>query len=456
MNFATFGYVVFLLIVVGGYWVLPRRARHWWLLGASLFFYGTWNLVYVPGFLVLIGFNHWMGHLAARPDGRRWMIVAVSFDLALLGVFKYLDWVLGSTWSVVGAITGREVELGTLGLILPLAISFVTFTFVAYIVDVHRGRPPEQSLLRFATFVMYFPHLVAGPIMRAREFLPQLHHWRPFKGRLFVEGAPLLLTGMLKKSCADLLAPTVADAMADPGRFSSLGLAIAATAFTFQLYLDFSGYTDIALGSARLMGFRLPQNFDWPYRSTNMSDFWKRWHITLGRWLRDYLYFPLGGSKKGSIRAYVNLMVTMTLAGLWHGAGWTFILWGFWQGVALCAYRFWKRKGDRVPHMPVWLGWAVTFVFVVMVRIFFVADSLDQALDYLREMFTPHGGDLPATWVIVAVGLGMLAQWTWVADTFRKVALSGQNRRLLTYGTTFALVVFLLPVVAPAFIYFEF
>ena len=216
MNFVTFGYVLFLLLVVGVYWILPHRARHWWLLGASLFFYGTWNIVYVPGFLVLIGFNFLMGRAAAGPNGRRATIIAVVFNLGLLGVFKYLDWVLGSSYSLISFITGREVELGTLGLILPLAISFVTFTFVAYIVDIHRGRAPERSPLRFAVFVMYFPHLVAGPIMRAREFLPQLHHMRPFKGRLLVEGGPLLLSGMLKKSMADLLAPTVADAMADP------------------------------------------------------------------------------------------------------------------------------------------------------------------------------------------------------------------------------------------------
>ncbi len=455
MNFVTLGYVLFLFLVVGVYWVLPRRLGHWWLLGTSLFFYGTWNIVYVPGFLGLIAFNWVMGRLVARPDGRTAMIIAVSADLLLLGFFKYLDWVLGSTYSLVTLITGNELELGTLGIVLPLAISFVTFTFVAYIVDIHRGRRPEPSPLRFAVFVMFFPHLVAGPIMRAREFLPQLHHRRPFKGRLLLEGGPLILSGMLKKSVADLLAPTVADAMADPARLSTLGLIVAAIAFTFQLYLDFAGYTDIALGSARIMGFRLPKNFDWPYRATNMADFWQRWHITLGRWLRDYIYFPLGGSRLGEVRAYANLMFTMVLCGLWHGAGWTFILWGFWQGVALCWYRWWKKQ-PHVPHLPVWAAWVVTFAFVVVVRVFFVADDLDHAMSYLEGMFTIHGGAMPATWVIVAVLVGMAAQWTGFADAFKRIALSGPNRRLATYGAGFALVVLLLPVVAPAFIYFEF
>ncbi|MFN8619834.1 MAG: MBOAT family O-acyltransferase [Chloroflexota bacterium] len=438
-----------------GWWLLPRRVRLWWLLGASLVFYATWNVLYVPGFLLLILVNFVLGLAAAGPYRRAAVATAVTIDLVLLGLFKYLDWAIGSGASIVAVITGRQVHLGGLGLILPLAISFVTFTLVAYVVDVGRGRAPERNPLRFAVFIGQFPNLVAGPILRGRELLPQLRHLRPFRATYVGDAVPLLLGGLLKKSLADLFAPGVQQAFADPGRQSSAALLVGAVAFTFQLYLDFSGYTDIALGSARLMGFRLPRNFDWPYRSTNMAEFWKHWHITLGRWLRDYLYFPLGGSRKGQPRAYLNLLITMTLCGLWHGAGLTFIVWGFLQGVALCAYRFWRRR-PGVPRMPLLVGWAVTFTFVVLVRVFFAAPDIGDALAYLRDLVTFQDGAAPEPLMVLACVLGILGQLPVLERSFRRVVPRHSVGRWASYGAMAGLVILLLPVQGAPFIYARF
>jgi alginate O-acetyltransferase complex protein AlgI len=439
---------------VAGYWALPGRLRPWWLLGASLLFYASWNAAYVPGFLVLIAINWWLGLQATGPHRRAALIAAVVIDLAVLVLFKYLDWVIGSGASAFRMVTGEPVELGAFGLILPLAISFVTFTFLGYAVDVYRGTPPERDPLRFSVFVLFFPHLIAGPILRGHELLPQLRDPRPLRSDDAREAGPRILGGLVKKSIADLLAPSVAAAYADPAAHSTFGLFVATVAFTFQLYLDFSGYTDIALGSAQLMGFKLPRNFDWPYRATNMADFWTRWHMTLGRWLRDYVYFPLGGSRHGPVRTYSAVMVTMVLCGLWHGAGFTYLVWGFLQGVALCAYRWWRRRDGW--HLPLPAAWAVTFAFVLLVRVFFGAESLSAAFEYLRELFTLHDGIAPAGWLVALCALLLVGQAPAVERAVRRLVPVGSPQRSAAYGAAAVLVIVLLPVTAPAFIYFQF
>ena len=449
------GYVIFLLGVTVAYWLLPRRIGRWWLFIASLLFYASWNALYLPGFLALILANFWIGLRVGGPNGRRWLIAGIALDAGMLGVFKYLDWVLGSTVSAVSLLTGRPLDFGGLGIVLPLAISFVTFTLIAYLVDTHRGRAPERRFVHFALFVTYFPHLIAGPIMRAREFLPQVHHPRPFRTAYLGVAAPLIISGLLKKTVADQLHPPVAAAFAAPERFSSAGLVVAAIAFTFQLYLDFAGYTDIALGSARLLGFRLPQNFDWPYRSTSMAEFWSRWHITLGRWLRDYIYFPLGGSREGNLRAYANLMLTMSLAGLWHGSGLTYIIWGALQGVALCVNRWWRNRA-RAFVLPTLLAWAMTFTFVVFVRVFFISDSLEQSFEFLTNLVAVHGGRSLPLWVTATVVIGILAQWTGWQRLFARLVPERSPQRWAAMGAAVLIIILFVPVVRPTFIYFQF
>ncbi len=380
---------------------------------------------------------------------------AVVLDVAVLGIFKYLDVALGSSASLLSLVSGEPVEWGGVGLVLPLAISFVTFTLIAYVVDVYRGAAPERDALHFAVFIAFFPRVLAGPIMRGQQFLPQLRFHRRFDLALLDMAVPFLVSGLFKKVLADQLHPVVRDGFADIGSYSSVALLAIATAWSFQLYLDFAGYTDMARGSARLLGLGLPRNFDWPYRSLSMAEFWRRWHITLGAWLRDYLYFPLGGSRRGGLRTYFNLIVTMTLAGVWHGAGGGFAVWGLLQGIGLSVNRWWRRLPSH-PVLPVALSWVVTFAFVVLARVPFVAPNLESAAHFYARMLVPHGGTMPSLALVATLTLFIVAQWTGWVPLARRLAPRRSARRWLAYGVALAIAVMLLPPAAPAFIYQQF
>ncbi len=460
MNFATLSYAIFLAVVVLVYWLIPRRAGRYWLIVASLVFYGSWNPIYVPGFVVLLLANWWLGLAAAGPHRSLAVGAAVAIDLGVLGVFKYADWLLGSSASVFARLLGQPVRFGALELILPLAISFVTFTMLAYVIDIKRGTsPPERDLGRFALFVVFFPHLISGPIMRAREFLPQVRHPRPFAIEHVRAALPLLVSGLLKKTLGDLLAPTVELTFGHPADYSTIALWVGVLAFAFQILLDFSGYTDLALGSARLMGFQLPRNFDWPYRAGSIQEFWRRWHMTLSRWLRDYLYISLGGSRHGEARTYAAALTTMLLGGLWHGAGVTFIAWGAWHGAGQSVHRWYRTHIATRWPMPGLAGWALTFGFVLVSWVLFRAGSMSNALAYLRGMFVPHGGQLGGT-TMALVGILCLAfvagQWPGFGDLARRLIPAGTYRRYLAYGLALVAAVALIPVSTTAFIYFQF
>jgi alginate O-acetyltransferase complex protein AlgI len=443
------------LLVVLGYWLLPRRLRTWWLFAASLVFYASWNVGYVPGFLLLIGANYLLGLAAAGRHKRAAVITAVVLDLAILAVFKYLDVALGNSASLVTQITGQPIEWGGLGIVLPLAISFVTFTLIAYIVDVSRGQAPERDPLHFAVFIAFFPRVLAGPIMRGPQFLPQLRFERRFSLPLLHMAVPLLVSGLFKKSLADQLGPAVREGFADSAELSSVALLAVATAWTFQLYLDFAGYTDMARGAARLLGIGMPRNFNWPYRALSMAEFWRSWHMTLGAWLRDYLYFPLGGSRRGGARTYLNLMITMTLAGLWHGAGAGYVLWGVFQGLGLSVNRWWRRW-PRHPVLPALISWAITFTFVVLARVPFVAPDLGTAFGFYERMLIPHGGTMPSLVLVLALTVFIAAQWPGWEPIAQRLAPRRTARRWLAYGVAIAVAVLLLPAGAPDFIYQQF
>ena len=454
MNFVTLTYALFLPIVVGGYWILPRRAGRWFLIVASLIFYGSWNPIYVPGFVVLLTANYLLGLLAAaRP--RLAIVLAVGIDLGLLAAFKYLDWLLGTAGLVWRWMIGRPLPWTPIGLILPLAISFVTFTMLAYVIDVGRGRAPERTWSRFALFVAFFPHLIAGPIMRAREFLPQVHRPRPFSITHLRLALPFLVSGFAKKVLGDNLAPYVQTTFAHTGSTSTIGLWLGVLAFAFQILFDFSGYTDLALGSAALLGFHLPRNFDWPYRSGSLQEFWRRWHMTLSRWLRDYLYIPLGGSRHGPLRTYLALSATMLLGGLWHGAGFTFIIWGAWHGFGLAIHRFWSR--ERGLHLPSLMGWLLTFIFVLMGWVFFRANTLSDALTFLKGMLIPQSGTeaVPGSVAVLLLG-AVVFQWPPLTGWLRRALPRRSARRQLAYGLAVAAVLMLMPSTTPPFIYFQF
>jgi len=298
----------------------------------------------------------------------------------LLGVFKYADFALSNAAALFGA------PIALPHLVLPLGISFFTFTQIAYLVDVYRGKAREPSVANYALFVSFFPHLLAGPILHHSEMMPQFaspSNKRPQAANLSA-GLFLLCIGLVKKVCfADQLAPLAEAGFGHPGELSAIGAWVAVLAYTLQIYFDFSGYTDMALGAARMFNIELPINFDSPYHATNIREFWQRWHITLSRFLREYLYIPLGGNRHGPWRTALAVMVTFLLGGLWHGAAWTFVAWGALHGAALVCYRGWRRSGLRLPRP---LAWLVTFLFVMLAWVFFRATSLANAAAVLQAL----------------------------------------------------------------------
>ena len=362
MLFNSYVFVLlFLPLVFAGYWALGRgagrRAALAWLTLASLVYYGWWSPVYLALIVGSILFNFWLGlHIGAEagsPRGKRWAVAGLVVNLAALGWFKYANFFLDSVNAV--ADTGLSLE----HIVLPIGISFFTFQQMAYLVDAYRGETKEYRLVDYTLFVTFFPQLIAGPIVHHKEMLPQFMRRGAgaIKARDVSIGMTIFFAGLFKKVVfADTLSgfATPVFQAADGGWAPQFTDAwIATLAYTLQLYFDFSGYSDMAIGLGRLFGIRLPLNFHSPYKAVNVIDFWRRWHMTLSRFLRDYLYIPLGGNRKGPGRRYVNLMATMVLGGMWHGAGWTFVFWGFLHGVYLCANHLWAAARER-------MGWGAS------------------------------------------------------------------------------------------------
>lgn len=352
MLFNTWTYWVFLPLVFAVHWTVPARHRPLVLLGASFTFYGFWDVRFLllMGLSILVDYQCALALSGAGSRRRAWLALSVATNLGILGVFKYFDFFAESLAVVLTRVglDGLAVDPTLLGLVLPVGISFYTFQSMAYTIDVYRGKvSAEPNLLRFALYVSFFPQLVAGPIERAGSLLPQLRGTARLRDIPWAEASELLLWGMFKKTViADNLAPIVSRLL-DDGSVSGPELTIGLFAFAFQILCDFSGYTDIARGSALLFGVRLRLNFRLPYLSVSPSEFWRRWHISLSTWLRDYLYISLGGNRRGSTRTHFNLMVTMLLGGLWHGAAWNFVLWGAFHGALLVVYRMLQPFAPR-------------------------------------------------------------------------------------------------------------
>jgi alginate O-acetyltransferase complex protein AlgI len=385
--------LVFLPAVFLVYFGLNRKrltiAGKSWLVLASLAFYAWWNVQYLPLILVSILVNFVVGSALARlASGARrgglraegLLAAGVVFDLGLLAYYKYADFL----WSNFGRVINATPE--PLGIVLPLAISFFTFTQIAYLVDSYRGKAKEYDLLNYTLFVTFFPHLIAGPIVHHGEIMPQFKAVANLARRYrnVLAGLALFSVGLAKKVLiADSFAVWATAGFDQAASLSFAEAWVSSLSYTFQIYFDFSGYTDMALGAALLFNIRMPFNFDSPYRATNIQDFWRRWHITLSRFLRDYLYIPLGGSRVAPARVYVNLATTFVLGGLWHGASWMFVLWGGLHGAAMMLHRIWQRTGLRMT--PV-LAWLLTFNFINVTWVFFRAQTLDDALKVLRGM----------------------------------------------------------------------
>lgn len=405
MLFNSFTYLVFLPAVVALYWVVPHRARLLLLLIASYIFYMNWKASYG---LLLFGMtvgNYLLGLLvdkASRPATKRlWFIAGITANLGLLALFKYTNFLVDFAWQSLSFylhLTKQVPLLGTapeLPIILPLGISFFVFEFIHYLSDIFKGQEPIKNPLRFALFAAFFPSQIAGPIKRFEDFDQQARKNACFDRDLFHEGIFFIMQGMFKKVVlGDNLALLVQPGFAHADILGPLDAWLTVLAFTFQIYYDFSGYTDIGRGSAMLLGYRLPENFNMPYLAKNMSEFWHRWHMSLSTWLRDYLYIPLGGSRAGKLLQMRNLMITMLLGGLWHGAAWTFVLWGGYQGLGLIIAHSWQSIAEKKPFFlksSTRLFWDnlsrfVTFIFVMGGWVLFRAENFPQALSMYRAM----------------------------------------------------------------------
>jgi D-alanyl-lipoteichoic acid acyltransferase DltB (MBOAT superfamily) len=409
MLFNSYEFIFFFLpIVLLGFHLIGRQGHHRvaiaWLVGSSLFFYGWWNPAYLGLMLFSILFNYSIGvsfgNTSSHQLSRRMILtIGVVSNLALLGYYKYANFFVDN----LNALSG--INLTLYEVILPLAISFFTFQQIAYLVDAYRGETREYNFLHYCLFVTFFPQLIAGPIVHHKEMLPQFAKDAVYKLRSkhLAVGVTIFFLGLFKKVVlADgisVYATPVFDAAEAGVMLTFFEAWSGALAYTFQLYFDFSGYSDMAIGIARMFGIRLPINFNSPYKATSIIDFWRRWHITLSRFLRDYLYIPLGGSRKGKIRRYINLMITMVLGGLWHGAGWTFILWGGLHGLYLIINHGWRMlfKNKVKTKLGLFFAWGVTFLAIVLSWVPFRAESFEGAIIMLSAMIGEHGVVLPVS-----------------------------------------------------------
>jgi D-alanyl-lipoteichoic acid acyltransferase DltB (MBOAT superfamily) len=397
-------FLVFLGAVLALYYRLGHRSQNLMLLVASYVFYGWWDARFLSLLVLSTVVDFFCSHgihASSDPARRlRLLRVSIAVNLGVLGFFKYFDFFTSSSVELLNAL-GLHASLPLLEVILPVGISFYTFQTMAYTIDVYRGQvAPARRFLDFALYVGFFPQLVAGPIERARALLPQLENPRRVDASDWTAAIQLLLLGYFKKVCiADGVAPYVDRAFADPAALSAPDLWLASYLFAIQIYGDFSGYTDIARGVARLFGIRLSVNFRQPYLSSSITDFWRRWHISLSSWLRDYLYVPLGGNRRGRRRTYANLLTTMLLGGLWHGAAWHFVIWGALHGIALAVHR--AVTGGTVSSAPhaarrnpvlVTAKILLTFHLVCLFWVFFRADDAGSAWVFLAGMV----GDLSA------------------------------------------------------------
>ncbi|MGZ5324759.1 MAG: MBOAT family O-acyltransferase [Solirubrobacterales bacterium] len=465
MLFPTVEFAIFFPVVLAVSWALMSRQPLWkpFIVVASYAFYAAAD----PRFCLLLGAITLVSQLAvvgihrSEDPRRRKLIMAagVAFDLGVLAVFKYYAFFVADVGDVLDTV-GLGMPLPLLTIALPVGVSFFSFQAVTYVVDTYRGQTEPASLLDAAIYLSFFPHLVAGPIVRASEFLPQLKSPRNPNRVAVGAGLTLVALGLVKKlMIADYLAREVVDPVfAVPQAYGGADAFLAAYGYAAQIYCDFSGYTDIAIGVALLMGFVFPRNFHSPYRALSFREFWQRWHITLSLYLRDFLYIPLGGNRGGSWRSARNLMITMVLGGLWHGAAWTFVLWGTFQGAGLVAeHGLAGRVGRRT---PAWLRWFVTFNLIVFAWILFRSEDLSLFATFVSRLFVAGPATLwtiPAVAaVVMVIGMQLLLQ-----RPLRDLQLRVERLRPLVLAVGLAVTILLVGATVPSqgvppFVYFRF
>jgi len=405
MLFNSLAYIfIFLPIVVMGYYFWQNlhlaHLSKIWLIASSIVFYGYYDPKYtllllvsmLVNFSIGCGFNKGVFHIPVRR--KCLLIVGLSFNILLLGYYKYANFFIDN----VNILFRSDIQIQKI--ILPLGISFFTFTQIAYLVDEYKEKAKEYNFIDYLLFVTFFPHLIAGPILRHNEVIPQFNEIKRkvFRYKNLVLGIFLFSMGLFKKVVfADTFSTYVNNGYNPERDLTMLEGWIVVLSYTLQIYFDFSGYTDMALGSAKMLNIDLPINFNSPYKAESIQDFWRRWHITLSTFLRDYVYIPLGGNRKGSGRTYLNLLLTMLIGGVWHGAGWLFVLWGGLHGLALCVNRFWKKTKI---NMPKWAGILVTFIFINATWIIFRAESFWQVRKILHSLVDYHNFVIPRTFTL--------------------------------------------------------
>jgi alginate O-acetyltransferase complex protein AlgI len=482
MLFHTWVFFVFFAIVYPVYLLVRRNNRlmNIWLMIASYTFYGWWNPWYLLllfgtsaiDYLLVIAMERWAAHRKV------WLVISLVSNFGFLAFFKYSGFItenLNALFEQAGYLfrlpdpaAYPNAVLGTFGasddwlftkIVLPIGISFHTFQSMSYTIDAYRGSiQTERSFVRFLTFVSFFPQLVAGPIERAGNLLPQLQRTPRITTRDLSDGLSLFLVGYFKKvALADYLARYVDTVYAAPGQYQAPALIVATVAFAWQIYFDFAGYTDMARGIAQVMGFHLMLNFNNPYTATGLGDFWNRWHISLSTWFKDYLYFPLGGSRHGMLQTYRNMFITMVVSGIWHGAAWTFVIWGALHATARCLTRELEQTPFYQERIPRCVKQATVFTFVAFTWVFFRAQSLDDAGLIIERIINPEWAD-PRFPVLMAALIA--AVWAY------QLLFNSRSRwrellelRPVRVGLAALMIVYLLVIAQPSgkqFIYFQF
>jgi len=469
--FSSLTFMAFLIVLIGVIAMVRQdRARKIILLLASYIFYAAWEVEFLT---LIIGcslwWSWWLGLLMYQSNSvakkKALLALSLTLDLAMLGYFKYANFFIDSFTQLLGI-----ENAGALNIILPVGISFFTFQAMSYNIDLYRGNIQLcRDLIKFLLFVAFFPQLVAGPVVRASEFLPQLDQHVRLHAKNITIGAQIFIIGLLQKSLVgDNLSKYVDPVFSNPAMYDTATLWTALAAYSVQIFCDFSGYTLMAIGVARMFGFELPTNFRMPYLSLSITEFWRRWHMTLSRWLRDYLYISLGGSRKGEMRTNVNLMLTMLLGGLWHGSSWNFVLWGGLHGLGLVIHRYWRNvspanylNGAPLAGYNV-LCWAVTLVYICLLWVPFRCTDFSLTGQYFSGLFTPTDGIhwLHTSSVVLLVGVAiwhLIYQFNGrMLNTLPSEQLFQSYRPLMLVGLMLLSLALFAPNETSPFIYFQF
>lgn len=467
MLFHTYEFIVFFAIVMAVY--LPLRRTNWWqlwLLIASYFFYGWWN----PLFLILIFYSTALDYFVGLKLGtsrfrKSWLTFSLINNLFLLGFFKYAGFFTDNVRALF-QILNIPLDIPDSNILLPVGISFFTFQSMSYSIDVFRGEVKiEKNFVRYAAFVALFPQLVAGPIERAKALLPQMRHKPLIRWHDLSDGISLFMIGLFKKIVmADFLAIYVEKIYNSPENFGALPLVFATYAFAWQIYCDFSGYTDMARGIAKIMGIRLMLNFNNPYTAVDLGDFWRRWHISLSSWFKDYVYIPLGGNRGFKYSVYRNIFLTMLISGFWHGAAWTFVVWGALNGIGRLATMKIDRSDFYRNKIPKILKQLLVFNFICVTWVFFRAETVTKSLLILKRIFTGATSSIETTFlstfqnVPAVMFLLILAMWVYqlVFNSKSKGLLETRFMRIASIVTTTILILIFATSANNQFIYFQF